>query len=1649
MGRKIVSIILVLVMVLASVQLMTMNDPRTAADERTGDKSEDSHLDFEYLHSTIEYLSGIIHNESIYSHGEIKKGRYFGSDGDKAAAIFLNTSFVKDCGFNVSEVREERLQYIDHQKNGYSEYVNATSYALTINHPSFPQNRTIPQEDCYPLVAVRSQHPLTPPFDYTMNTTFNNTRVWEFHDFITTYPKWETGIQPYNITYTLLNSFDNISGNIIYVPPGETIPDHDLSTVFILNETQNITQQIANATDSSGIILMNNASTTQFTQADNYTVPIARINTQNNSANQQNLTLVRRLLQNNSTVIATNDIYSDKITFVHNLSSPLCGPNYDYIILMNATQGATPILLKCIAFYLRNIPSLHDCKGIIIYDTRVPDSHMMYNQYINNVRAVFPAFALPGFSINDTIGIFLRDHSGDSNNTVTGHVNQYHYKEDSTHPYGVEAYNIEADLHIPHSPNDSIVILSSRYDSMWNECPGDSGAGNGIIMGIAKYMQALNHSGIKPNYNVTFLMTTNEENGYYGAEFFSDSHPKNEYNIIRWIGTDQLGFFNGSLHNVYKNQTDRTIVLKITELLDYHGKTGYDEIHDNCSDYYPVKYSPLHLRVGEMGVGAEDVVFFDRGNCDTILIHKDDNWPNHHHRGKNLTKGDVLSNDSFDWKDADMFYNITWATVQYYLYDPDCSLNNMGYQTFDSQGGNAKDSLQAIFTVKSILPHDNVMVKALLKDNTNQTIQTKFVNYTTNHTGKENHVNFTLPISTQSGLYHIFLELYNSTGIINKLAGISDKANETQTSPIFFLHNWTSIGSESQGTASINTTDCISGTYYTITQNGYGTNVTAYLTGSPNTPRPTYRCIIYRQNDSKLIGTSNQQMPTTTGWCTFTFNPNQRPPLHNGVNYVITIWGDNTTNINYTSTGLTMHGKTQFIAYGPNPPDPASFTFTCSRAYALFCSYVIDDVPPTITNIAASPSPVGFGRTVNITADITDELSGVDHATVSVHKPNGFIGIGTMQHITGNHYKLSFTDTWKVGRYNYTITAFDVQGNQASSTTHSFNVTATAKLSVATTKDTFTNNQYINLTDPPNPPQNYTLQSRGPTWNTYYDTTTGDNVLEVSLEQINYQPTPNDTWQPINTTLTTLPQDSLAYTKGYRTANTQGPYAVYFKPTTQENWPVAFAYNRSTDPTTAVVRTKLSSVGYIDPSSWSTHTLQTIQNSQGQYTGDTVTYPGVFTGTDVTYAYQNTQLKEVITLSNTTKTVLLSHPPSQYGLSTASYLTFVTKIDSLSLNAYDGQDLITGNTSINFGVEYKDALSHVACALPIGTAYEQCNTSASASLVYRIIHLNGDTYLLSGIPYVTLTAMTFPVVIDPTITVYSLTNDGYLYNSSTSYNTAWTATTGTISSTATTLNIGQNKQSGTSTIYYVYRGMLLFNTTTLPKNANITSAKLALYKQADSSTTDFTITVQNGQPTYPHDPLQAGDYGKSHYSGNGGGLNTTSFTTGYNNITLTNTTDSWLKRQGETKLCLRSSRDINGNTPTTPEYVTIYSGNANQQYQPKLTIVYRNQSKINNTGTTTINGYLLIQIQCFHNGHWVVDNDTINDTSGSLWRTILAGHQLGLDTIFNGRVKTNNLKYGNGSYRIFAAFRDPDGNLLVGSDQVALISTWPFTVSGL
>ena len=102
------------------------------------------------------------------------------------------------------------------------------------------------------------------------------------------------------------------------------------------------------------------------------------------------------------------------------------------------------------------------------------------------------------------------------------------------------------------------------------------------------------------------------------------------------------------------------------------------------------------------------------------------------------------------------------------------------------------------------------------------------------------------------------------------------------------------------------------------------------------------------------------------------------------------------------------------------------------------------------------------------------------------------------------------------------------------------------------------------------------------------------------------------------------------------------------------------------------------------------------------------------------------------------------------------------------------------------------------------------------------------------------------------------------------------------------------------------------------------------------------------------------------------------------------------------------------------------------------------QSKIENTGETNISGYLLMQVQYYDDfsEQWVLDIEVVNQSTRHV---VNISEQLGLDQFFNGLIRASELTHGPGLYRVYAAFRDPEGNILRTDDDLELVAWWEFS----
>jgi hypothetical protein len=169
----------------------------------------------------------------------------------------------------------------------------------------------------------------------------------------------------------------------------------------------------------------------------------------------------------------------------------------------------------------------------------------------------------------------------------------------------------------------------------------------------------------------------------------------------------------------------------------------------------------------------------------------------------------------------------------------------------------------------------------------------------------------------------------------------------------------------------------------------------------------------------------------------------------------------------------------------------------------------------------------------------------------------------------------------------------------------------------------------------------------------------------------------------------------------------------------------------------------------------------------------------------------------------------------------------------------------------------------------------------------------------------------------------SLTDDGYIEHED------WDSATGAVNDTDTSLYAGWNKNGADEDWQRCY---VFFNTSTLT-GRDIVQAILWISKKATDGD-PFNLTIQNGQPAYPHRPLESGDFNKNYYSGNGGYYSTGSLA---KIMSIQVTELGWINQTGITKFALRADFDINGETQTADRNAEFYSSDdPDDKYWPVL-----------------------------------------------------------------------------------------------------------------
>jgi hypothetical protein len=800
--RQKIYIFVMMLMICLSTVLLLSNDLKVEATGGGGGGG-DSHFNryYDELWNVTKNLSRAVHD--AYEEGEIRKGRAMGTKGDNWTAEYINTLLLE---MDLNNVQKILLTDLEQKwtdpiilpipipwKITYK--VEAIDFKMEITNTvhNYPYENPIPKNETFVMPSTRPDNsPSSTNLKLDYNRSFSDNlivardldNVWELGG--------ATSSHYLNVTDDIseLNIFSGICGNTTYIEIDESLPEDQEGRIFIFDEEEGCENKLSNVINATGIILIHNNTGSQYyanINFSNYIIQSARIN-----KTSSNLTTVLEMLENDTFMIMNNFEDNKTLTFIHNFSYMECWwPANDFFIVSPfrlgflAGTGDKPDVPKFIwdVNPIKKDQGRGWCNGLILYYhmKNLEDEEKKMDRDIHIMEAPkrlwrggastdilqyftystsYPSIQV--FSVNRSVGKWLEENA--TTTTVTGYFEQA--------DNNVDAYNVAGNITIDNSPDDAIVVIANRYDGHWGETPGDSGAGAGVVMAIAKYIKDLEeNNNIKPRYNLTFLFTTGEEYLMRGSWHYSLTHPDTDFNVNTWIGTDQLGFIQpesndfeylADCKDIYKKSFGKNFVQNIVDKSGFKQKTGVD-------------FKAAKAKLGPANM--DDVAWLRRPTCNTIAFVKDDPntpWYRHHTSGLNYEEGDSMKYMSQDELNAT--FNVVWNTTKFFCFNPNSWFDgNPTHTLWDSPDDNDEqyDAVNVTFSVKTSLPHDRVMVRAILYPKATKwhpffPLLYRYENrsnYTvTSSTGIEDTLTIRLPKKAPEGDYILHLHLYNSSG---------------------------------------------------------------------------------------------------------------------------------------------------------------------------------------------------------------------------------------------------------------------------------------------------------------------------------------------------------------------------------------------------------------------------------------------------------------------------------------------------------------------------------------------------------------------------------------------------------------------------------------------------------------------------------------------------------------------------------------------------------------------------------------------------------------------------------------------------------------------------------------------------------------------
>jgi len=570
-------------------------------------------LNYDFIYNKTKSLSRVI-LDSYDEDVEIAKGRAFGTLGEQDAANKLTDWFKEEIGIHTAR---ERL--IAYPGKGINDKMEIKALGLIIN------NNGTEQKIDQVFMGVNSSRNHFFKLDSSDNGNYTCTNIkvrnwYEAHKQDRSFPD----IFDANFTTFLNNKAEEILNETLYIV--QTTNATFQGTLF--NMTLKYYEEYHDISFSNP----------DKNNSDNWNTTLLGYN---RSTEEPYVWIIEDPWNNPNPSIT----FPAKVDFLYNIL--LGGKNYlveDYF---------SKFFL--LTYLIRIITSFgyDNCKGIILYDFNNNTHNMVKTQVFShpfkenpvyNPDCILPLMGLPLIFINGTTGQMI--------NESYEYYNISFYRDQSYND-SVNSYNIIGTIY--GVEQNKTIILSSLYDSWWNQGTTDSAIGMSIVLAIAKYYK---ENKIIPRYNLKFICFSGEEYGYLGAKSYEARHKDEE--ILAIIDLNQLGFeerydipLNFTMY--VNNETVNESLYPIVERSDYENRTFH---HANFTTYIsanggPSNDRPFATKRNESGI-------------QTVCFLKDTGWTLHHRDGKNQTNnphtdGDVLSyyNETYVRVVAEMVLNVT------------------------------------------------------------------------------------------------------------------------------------------------------------------------------------------------------------------------------------------------------------------------------------------------------------------------------------------------------------------------------------------------------------------------------------------------------------------------------------------------------------------------------------------------------------------------------------------------------------------------------------------------------------------------------------------------------------------------------------------------------------------------------------------------------------------------------------------------------------------------------------------------------------------------------------------------------------------------------------------------------------------------------